>query len=307
MQTKRRHSYLLSIPLLVLAIPAMADASVWLPSPGTGSVTVSHVSQDADELWAGSSGPNPIPFQGLDQKTTLVSAVYGLSDAVALDGNVGQSKVKPTHGRPIPLGTSGRTDLELGVTWRIRDEIITEGPSIAIRVGGILAGSYDTGGRGPAEADVMGNAALVGAGPTAIGDGGSGLEISGVIGQVIGDQFALSGELGISNRSNDIPRETFINLDAHWIASSQLVFSAQYHIQRSSGDLDLGPPPSPGAHGTNWERFPELAEDVDRISLGGTLILNSFDIGLHWFNVRDGRNTAKFKSTAFTFTYKFGS
>ncbi len=294
----------ISASILAFASTANADGSVWLPAPGTGTVTMAYISQSADNMWVGNNGPNPIPFQGLDQSTITVDGAYGLSDAVALDVRVGRSEVSPKHGRPIPLSTDGFTDVELGLTWRFRDEIVDEGPSMAIRVGGILAGNYDTGGPGPVE--VMGDVNRVGAGPTAIGDGGSGIEISGIIGKVFNNRFALSAELGLSTRSNDVPRETFMNFDAHLIAGENLVLSAQYHIQKSSGDLNIGPPPGPGAHGTYWHRFPEVAEDINRIALGGTLVFNQVDIGLHWFKVLDGRNTAEYKAFGGTVTYNFG-
>lgn len=283
---------------------ALADGSVWLPTPGTGSMTVSYVSQTADNLWVGKNGPNPIPFQGLDQSTVTLNGTYGFSDALAMDVSVGRSDVSPKHGRAIPLSTDGLTDTEIGLTWRFRDEVVSGGPSAAVRFGAIIAGNYDTGGPGPAE--VMANPNRVGAGPTAIGDGASGIELSGIIGKVFDNRVAVSAELGIRNRSGDVPRETFMNFEAHLIARENLVLSTQYHIQRSSGDVDIGPPPGPGAHGMHWDQFPNVAEDIDRVSIGGTVVLKSVDIGLHWFKVLDGRNTAEFNAFGGTLTYNFG-
>ena len=290
--------------LLALALPAQADGSVWLPTPGSGTLTVSYISQTADDMWVGKAGPMPIPFRGLDQTTVLVDGSYGLSDAIALDASVGRSEVSPKHGMPIPISTDGRTDLELGVTWRFLDEVISDGPSVAVRFGVILAGDYEAGGPGPVE--VMGDASRVGPGPTAIGDGADGFEFSAIVGKVLGNRVALSAELGTRNRSSDVPRETFMNVDAHLIAGRHLVLSAQYHVQSSSGDLDIGPPPSPGGHGTYWYRFPDVAEDINRVSLGGTLSFDRFTVGVHWFSVLDGRNTAEFEAIGGTFTYNFG-
>ena len=295
---------------LTFTTNALADGTVWLPSPGTGSFSVSYVSQDADNLWVGNDGPRPIPFKGLKQKSYLLNGSYGISDSVGLDVAVGRSKVSPQHGMPIPKSQSGITDLEVGLTWRFQDEIISDGPSMAVRLGGILAGNYDTGGRGPAEEDIKDKdnlVDLVGAGPTAIGDGGSGIELSGIIGKALNSRLAVSAELGIVNRSNSVPRETFINLDGHLFASNNLVLSGQYHIQKSSGDIDIGPPPGPGAHGTYWERFPEVKEDISQISLSGTLLLGKVDLGLHWFKVLDGRNTAEFSAFGGTATFNFGN
>lgn len=282
----------------------LADGSVWLPTPGTGMVTVSYVSQSADNMWVGEDGPRGIPFQGLDQSTITVVSTYGFSDAVALDIRVGRSEVSPKNGGPIPLSTSGLADTELGLTWRFLDEVVTGGASVAVRFSAILAGNYDVGGAGPAE--VMGDPHQVGAGPTAIGEGAGGFELSGLIGKVFSNGFALAAEVGLRSRSGDVPRETFMNFDAHWIAREYLVLSAQYHIQSSSGDIDIGPPPGPGAHGRHWDQFPFVAEDINRISIGGTMLLDRINLGLHWFNVLNGRNTAEFKAYGGTLTYKFG-
>lgn len=255
-------------------------------------------------MWVGKNGPNPIPFQGLDQSTVTLDGSYGFSDAVGIDIRVGRSEVSPKHGRPIPLSTDGFTDTEIGVTWRFLDEVVTGGASAAVRFGAILAGNYEVGGPGPAE--VMGDPNRVGAGPTAIGDGAGGIELSGIIGKVFNNRIAVAAELGLRNRSGDVPRETFINFDVHLIAHDNVVLSAQYHIQTSSGDVDIGPPPGPGAHGRHWDQFPFVAEDVNRLGLGGTLVLDNVDIGLHWFKVLDGRNTAEFKAIGGTLTYNFG-
>ena len=305
MNPAQRTRGLFAASVAALCAPAFADGSVWLPTPGSGTLTVAYVTQSADNMWVGKSGPMPIPFNGLDQTSLLFDASYGLSDAVALDLSVGSSEVSPTHGKPIPISADGRTDLNVGITWRFVDEVISSGPSVAVRFGAILAGDYDAGGASPVE--VMGDASRVGVGPTAIGDGADGFELSGIIGKVFGQRLALSAELGTRNRSSGVPRETFVNLDGHVIAGSRLVLSAQYHIQASSGDLDIGPPPSPGKHGTYWYRFPHVAEDVNRVSLGGTFTFNDqLNVGLHWFNVLDGRNTAEFEAIGGTPTYNFG-
>ncbi len=290
--------------LVVLSLPVLAEGTVWLPPPDSGTVTVSYVSQTADNLWVGKNGPNPIPFRGLDQDTLQFNATYGLADAWALDARIGRSEVSPKHGMPIPLSTDGWTDLEVGVTWRVVDELISDAPSLAVRFGAIVAGSYDAGGAGPVE--VMGDASRVGAGPTAIGDGSDGFELSGVVGKVFADRLALSGELGTRNRGSGVPRETFMNLDAHLIAGQYLILSMRYYLQSSAGDLDIGPPPGPGAHGRHWNRFPHVAEDVSRISFGGTLNWGDISVGIHWFDVLDGRNTAEFEALGGTFTYNFG-
>ncbi len=97
------------------------------------------------------------------------------------------------------------------------------------------------------------------------------------------------------------------NLDGHWIVTSRLVPSLRYYIQDSTGDVDIGPPPGPGKHGTYWHLFPEVAEDVERASVGGTLsVTDRINVGVHRFQVLDSRNTAEFDALGGTLTYNFG-
>ena len=281
---KREFSMLVLALVASSATSASANGSVWLPAPGAGSLTASYVSQSADDFWHivdGQMAHTPFP-PGLEQTTTFVSGVYGLADAWALDAQVGLSEAS-NKADPAPHPTlDGRTDLGVGLTWRFRDEVLSDGPSLAARFGLILAGDYET------------------YWPTAIGEGADGAELSVIAGKIFGDRLALSAEIGTRYRTSDVPQETFMNFDAHLIAGSHLVLSAQYHVQDSSGDTDI--------HGPGFTRFvlPFVAEDVNRVSFGGTLSFDRFDVGLRFFDVVDGRNTADFDAVGGTFTYNFG-
>ena len=82
-----------------------------------------------------------------------------------------------------------------------------------------------------------------------------------------------------------------LDLRAGWSAAS---------AKMSSGDLDIGGP------GFNAMRFPEVNEDVDRISFGGAYNFSDrMRVALDWFSVIDGRNTSDFDALAATFTYGF--
>ena len=222
------------------------------------------------------------PFLQIDQQTVWVDGVYGLSDAFAFDWRAGWSaantKVKG------PPDTDGIADFTAGFTWRLVDEDISEssGPGIALRAAAIFAGDYDVGQ------------------PNAIGDGGNGFEASVIVGKVLAGRFALASELGLRSRNNDIPRETYFNLTGYLLASPKLTLRGEYHLSRSSGDLDIGGP------GFNAMRFPEVNEDVDRISFGGAYNFSDrMRVGLNGFSVIDGRNTSDFDAVAATFTYGF--
>lgn len=278
----RKFTVLIFAPLLVSGTNVLGKGSVWLPAPGAASITVSRVSQSADDFWHivdGKMEHTAFP-PGLEQTATFINGSYGISDAFALDAEIGWSEASNTKASVHPT-LDGRTDLNVGLTWRIVDEVTSDSPSIAVRAGAILAGDYEVNY------------------PTAIGLGANGFELSGVVGKIFDDRFALSAELGTRNRADDIPRETFVNLDAHVIVGSNLVFSAQYHIQRSDGDADI--------HGPGFTRFvlPFVAEDIDRVGIGGTFSVGDIDVGIQWFNVVDGRNTADFDAVAATFSYNF--
>ena len=270
--------------LLAPSVAVHAEGTVWLPAPGATSLTVARVSQEADDFWHIVDGRMAhTPFgPGLDQTSTLFSGTYGISDALALDAQLGWSEAsnKDSNG-PHPT-LDGRVDTNVGLTWRFADELLGETPSMAVRFGAILQGDYDT------------------AYPTAIGDGADGFELSGIVGKVFADRVALSGEVGTRNRGSDVPRETFVSLDAHLIASSMLVLSAEYHLQRSDGDRDI--------HGPGFTRFvlPFVAEEFGRVSLGGSLSFERFDVSLRWYDVTDGRNAADYSAIAGAFTYHIG-
>ena len=283
-----------TLPTLILsgvaacvAAPAFAQGSPWLPVPKTGAVTVTQVSQEATHYYRGPSGTarGALSFGSLKQNTTWLTANYGIADAVAVDGRIGRATVEA--GGPFASDDQdGSTDMSLGLTWRIADEDTTDNgmPSVALRFGIIRAGDYDVG---------M---------PHAIGDGGDGFEMSVHVGKVIGP-VALAAGYGIKSLNNDIPRATTVTAQAHWFTPLPgLSLRAEYHSQRSDGSLNIGTPDGPPAHP---DRFPEVAEEVDRISVGASYAFGPLTVGIDRFDTRDGRNTGDFDVWAATIGYNF--
>ena len=272
------------LPLaLLLSAPAWANGSPWLPVPKTGSLSLSYVSESAKKFYRGKERRN-LPFQKIEQDTVWVSGDYGLTDALALDFQVGHADVSgKVPSPPGPPDRDGVTDINLGVTWRLLDEDVNlAAPSIALRFGATLSGDYDTGV------------------PTAIGDDASGVEASLIIGKIMGGRFALSGEIGHRTRDNKVPDEAFVNAKAYLLVSPRLILNAEYHNTMAGGTLDIGGP------GFNPSRFPETSEDIERIGLGATFSATPhLGFGLNWFTVIDGRNTADFDAVAATVSYTF--
>ena len=260
---------LMAIPFAALS-PAFAGGSVWLPAPGGGSMTVSMVAQNATEYYRLTKRPTP-GGQELSQQTIWVDTTYGLSDSVAIDFRAGVA------GSSFPAGVGpatrssyyGATDMNIGVVWRVVDELVSSAPSIAVRVGAIKAGSYETGNI------------------NTLGDGGNGLEVSALVGRFIGNNFAFSGEFGYRYRDNSIPANLFGRISTGVIVGSRLGISFSYDVDDATSGLEIGGP------GFSATRFPEVHEDIHIVGPSATLALSdSVSVGTAYGKVVKGRNTA---------------
>ena len=188
-----------AVAVTALAVlPAFAEGSPWLPTPGTGSISLSYVHQATDEFYrVTSKRPTPGGGADLSQGTIWLQGSYGLSDALAVDVRVGRARSEFTTGPGIPAmqeSHDGLVDVNAGITWRIVDEAVSELPSVAIRVGAIIDGGYSTG--------------YI----NSLGDGGSGAEISLLVGKFLTERFALSGEFGYRTRDNNVPDNAFLKV-----------------------------------------------------------------------------------------------
>ena len=280
--------------LAVATAPAFAEGSPWLPAPGSGTVTFSYVSQEAtdyerSERWRSMSGAESTTIRlagtlGLD--TVWVNGTYGISDALALDFQVGTSDSQyPGNGpkHPTKDDLSGLQDARAGLTWRFRDEVTSSGPSMALRVGAILAGDYDTG--------------YI----NSLGDGGDGAEVSLLIGRYVGERGVLSGEVGYRYRGDDIPEDIILNLTAGVLVGNRVGLSVGYRMTDGGSGLDIGVPPFSPA------RFPELQEDIDL--LYGTVnvgLTGRANLGLTYGEVVSGRNTPNSEVFGLSVGFSFG-
>ena len=259
----------MAVPLTTMSL-GFAAGTVWLPPPGGGSMTVSMVSQNATEYWRITKRPTP-GGEELSQQTIWLDGTYGLSDAVAIDfrAGVASSSFPAGVGPATRSSYQGATDMNLGMTFRIVDELVRSGPSVALRVGAIKAGMYETGNI------------------NTIGDGGSGVEVSALVGRFIGDHFAFSGEFGYRYRNNNIPANTFSRVSAGVIIGRRLGVSFAYDMDNATSGLEIGGP------GFSPARFPEVHEDIHIVGPAATLaISDSVSVGMAWGQVVKGRNTA---------------
>lgn len=278
----------------VAATPTFAEGSPWLPAPGSGTVTFSYVSQEAtdyerSERWRSMAGADSTTIQlpgtlGLD--TVWIDGTYGISDALALDFQIGTSDSQypgggPKH--PNKDDLSGLQDARAGLTWRFRDEVVSSGPSMALRFGAILAGDYDTG--------------YI----NSLGDGGDGAEVSLLIGKYVGERGVLSAEVGYRYRSDDIPEDIVLNLSAGVLVGERVGLSVGYRMTDGGSGLDIGVPPFAPA------RFPELQEDIDLLYGTVNVALTSrASLGLTYGDVIGGRNTPNSEVLGLSVGFGFG-
>ena len=279
--------YLIAVAAVAFAFShgssAFASGSAWLPAPGEGSVTLSYVWQNADEFYAGSTKESTPLGEDLTQQTVWVDAEYGLSDSIAIDFRAGLARGSFVEEAPPAKADdeNGLTDINLGVTWRVVDEVVSSGPSIAFRLGGIKSGSYDTG--------------YI----NSIGDGADGVEFSGIIGKFITDNIAVSGEAGYRYR-NDIPNNVFVNLSGGILLMDRLGVSVNYELTNAESGLDVGGP------GFSPDRFPETEEDIHVLGSALSLTLSEqVNLGASYGRVIDGRNTAASDIFSVSLGYSF--
>ncbi len=249
-------------------VAVMAEGSPWLINPGDTQVQVTSVEQDADEFWAGDN-KNKTPGNGdVSLSTIFVSVNHGISENLALDLRTGYAESDTA----VAPSEKDFTDTTVGLTWRLYDEFLGSGnaPSVALRVAATIGGDYET------------NTI------SAIGDGANGVEASLIFGKVIGDRFAVAGDIGYRYRDGDVENEILFNVNGTYFITPYLSATLAYHWVDSQGDLDIGGP------GFTPERFDEVEEDIESVEISLSYILtSSISLNLGYGAVIDGRNTPK--------------
>ena len=285
------HCLVLSV---VSGIAACAQ-SVWLPPPGQFVVTPAFAFSTFDEYWAGRTRVDPLQAndEHLDQYTGYLTLEYGILPNLAADVTVGYTATSSTE----TLGNEsddGLADTFFGVRYRVvREQGVA--PSVAVRVGGIIAGTYDE------------NT------PFSAGDGAHGFEASVLLGKRFGTSgFGAYGDIGYRVRESPVPDDLFGSVGLFkefpnvFLQSDAFTASFGYrHVQGLSG-LDImgsGFAPALGpSHG-----FPALRE-INQLIEGA---VGYTDVGgrQYQFTVAksvDGRNTGDKLVFVFAISLPFG-
>lgn len=280
---KIQHS--LAITIITLSSSVQAASNPWLPEPGSLNTVLSYVFQTADSLYMGNA-KDTLPTD-LDQHTVSAYLEYGLTDSITLDARLGYAvsdflKTGADGSSPFAASLDGLTDTNLGIRWRVLDELTNDPVTVTLRAAGIIEGTYRTG-------------AL-----NAIGDGASGGEFSALIGRYFENGISLSAEVGYRVRSSPVPDEFFSNLRAGYAITSKLGIGFSYQVAESLSGLDIGGP------GFSPARFPALNEDsqVFGVDLSYRVTPKAF-VSVNYGKTITGRNTSDQHIVGINLGYSF--
>jgi hypothetical protein len=253
---------------LVTGAASAQAVSPWTPSAGSFEGELAYTNQTAKRFYAGNTKA-ALPAE-LKLDTIAVSASYGITEQLAFDVSFGygQSDFIVAPGLAPRGGLEGFSDVTIGGRYKLLDQVDGAPVTLTVAAAAIIAGDYDTG-------------AL-----PAIGDGGSGGQVSGAIGWQNGP-ISLNGSVGFRARGNDVPDETFGGINANVAIGDRFSIYAGLGFVDSDGKLDVGAP------GFTPARFPEVQEDYSFWSVGGSAsIFGNTSINLSYGRKFDGRNTA---------------
>ena len=201
------------------SLPTASAQSAWLPAEGRLEITPRYVYQSFDEFWIRRDQRMKLP-DDVEQHTGTISAEYGLNQSWALDATVGYTRVE-TAAFGASTKDDGLADSRFGVRYRALDERAHASawmPTITLRAGAIVAGTYDEGQ------------------PFSAGDGAHGGEFSVLLGKAFGDTgFGLYGEAGYRLRENPVPDDFFGSIGVYKTLGSFTVNAGYRHIQSLSG------------------------------------------------------------------------
>ncbi len=273
------------ISVLTLGGASFAGAqSAWLPQEKEFIVTPSYVFQKFDEFWLGTTKVNPPWGSAIKQHTVSVGLEYGISKNFAADLTFGYTRsVAKFAGETL----DGMMDTTAGIRYRVLDENEVKcpfAPTISLRVGGILAGSYKT-------STIL---------PHSPGDGASGFETSMLFGKAIGQTgFGLFGDVGYRNRAEGVPDDAFFSFGVYKQFFQKITLSFAYRDVQALSGIDISDPAFAG-------RFTLTKENKKSLEAGiGFTDKHNFHYQVFGAMVIDGRNTGEstVMGTSASFTF----
>ncbi|HZJ14070.1 MAG TPA: hypothetical protein VFD27_03425 [Chthoniobacteraceae bacterium] len=277
-----------SFALALVASAAHAQLSAYTPLRNQLIVTPSYQYQFYDSFWAGDTKVDLDVATGYDeqqQHSAYLTLEYGVLDNLALDVTFGYTWTSFTDGPGPDLTDDGWADTTFGVRYRVLDERNFHClPTVTLRVGGIVAGTYDP------------------EFPFSAGDGADGIEVSALTGKQLCPGLGLYGEIGYRWRDEDVPDDLFgaVGLSVTYIKN--LTLSVGYRHTEGQGGPDIGGP----GFGVDYG-FPQVKEVDQRIeaSLGYTDD-GGRNYAFYFAQTLDGRNTGEKSIFGVSISIPFG-
>lgn len=264
-----------------LLAPTLAIAETpWLPEPGRGQATISHIDERYDEFYS-ASGVRLFPTDVV-QKTQQLTLEYGLYDAVSVSLQTGYTRGEFDVAPQRVL--SGRDDSQLNIKWRWLDEDTTAPLSLTWIASWIIEGSYATSFPGH---------------PHSPGDGTSGAALTLALGKRWQSGWSVSGSLGYQARNSGTPKEILVaaQCDYSWSRSG---VGIRYLREQALSGLDIG---NPELTPFTLHRLREITDTLDVNAWWR--IHNNWFIAADYAQVIEGRNTGKKQIYALSLGYSF--
>jgi hypothetical protein len=281
----------LSLAASLLTIGHSVAQSVWLPSAGELRATPGFSYSSFDSFWMGTTKvDNPPNGKRLDQFTGYLSLEYGIIENLAADVTIGYTWTD-TDAFGGSASDDGLADTFLGLRYRLLDENAVSSPwvpSLAIRVGGVIAGTYDS------------NL------PFSAGDEANGLEGSLLLGKAFGDSgFGMYGDFGYRWREDPVPDDLFGSVGLYKQFGPVTAVVGYRQVYGRSG-LDIGGPGFDPAAGRS-SGFPALQE-INHLGEGGLAFTDGGGRNYQFTVAKsiDGRNTGDKLIFGFNITFPFG-
>jgi hypothetical protein len=260
--------------ILFGAVQVQAQLSAYLPEQGQFIITSSSQYQRYGDFWLGGTRIELEVATGFDEQrqfSTYLTFEYGILPDLAIDATLGYTWAEFTRGPSDvdDLTDDGMTDTAIGLRYRILDEHrFSWAPTVTVRVGGILPGTYDD------------------AFPFSAGDGAGGFETSLLVAREICPHFGVYGEFGYRWRDHDVPEELF-GTAGFWATCHGFTLSAGYRQTESTHGPDIGDP----GFGVDFG-FPQTREIDKRLeaSVGYTDDAGR-NYSVYYAHTIDGRNT----------------
>lgn len=267
------HRPLVTLAVSLAAIAGASAQSVWLPEKGQFVVTPGYAYQFYDEFLVGKT-KTKLPAD-IVQQTGFLSLEYGLTPKFAADAIIGYTRIDFDPPGAPNSSRDGLDDTRLGLRYRFLDEDLGGRawvPAVGLRIGGIIAGTYDIPQTLP---------------PINPGDGANGFETSLLLGKTFGQTgFGAYVDIGYRVRDQDVPDDVFGSAGVFQHLGPVTLSFGYRHIQGLSGG-DIGGP----GFGTSYG-FPQVKE-INQLIEGGIAYTDKGGRSYQFTVAQkiDGRNT----------------